>query len=281
MIVETLDGRLLGRVGAGESLRVMGPHVAVERTRRRATTVDAETPAETVDDGIELVEGPREWLVQARGMLADGRDSEAVGFLEERADSSWRLRALLGDAYRLTGDDDQARFAYEEALDEAGDRPPASLLVDLGSLLSKAGEPEAVQVWERYLEEYPEGRVAPKALWQLARVEISRGELDASKDRLRRILADFPASSPALSALARLGRLHLDDHDWEAADGLFSLYVRSSRKSQAETALVGMIRVRMAQRRFAEARALVEEYGSNFPDGRRKKEVEHLEEALP
>jgi len=47
-----------------------------------------------------------------------------------------------------------------------------------------------------------------------------------------------------------------------------------------EPALVGLIRVRIAQDRTSEAAALIEHYRQHFPSGRRTHEVELLQQAL-
>jgi hypothetical protein len=217
----------------------------------------------------------------ARELLADGDDDAAIAALEGAAEQSWRVRATLGDAYRVAGRPLPARRAYEAALAAAGDGATEALVADLASLLGALEPDAAAGPWERYLERWPAGPSAPTALWALAERAAADGDRRRARDRYARLLSEHPTSPLASRAFVRLGRLLIEGEHWDDAEALFLAQRGAPQADQAEIALVGLLRVRLAQRRFEDARALVAEHAARFPAGRRAAEVAHLARAIP
>jgi hypothetical protein len=61
---------------------------------------------------------------------------------------------------------------------------------------------------------------------------------------------------------------------------MFEPYVQSARSQMAETALVGLIRVRIGQNDGTGAKEMIRRYENLFPQGDRVAEVERLKSIL-
>jgi predicted negative regulator of RcsB-dependent stress response len=225
-------------------------------------------------------------LAQARKMLAVGRDAAAVEALQSletsvAADEARRL-GLLGDAWRLAGEPQKARTAYLGALELGGRATQSAVLADLARLEATAlgDDPAARATWERYLVAFPTGGAAPEALWYVAESRRRAGESAAAEAALRTLLEEYSGSPYAAQALGRLGRSLLDRGAWDAAQALFAPHSESSDAARAETALVGLLRVRVGQGALDGARALLRDYDARFPAGSRRAEVDRVREAL-
>jgi hypothetical protein len=77
-----------------------------------------------------------------------------------------------------------------------------------------------------------------------------------------------------------LGRALIEHQRWDDAEALFAPLAERSGGPCAEPALVGLIRVRIAQDRPREAAALVDRYHQRFSSGARTHEVGLLEQAI-
>ena len=236
----------------------------------------ARAPEATAEPRLPLV-------VRARRLLAEGRDEQARELLEGAAGKGWSAWATLGDVQRLARDHAAAERSYERALRLAPRPEPRQLLADYASLLDEAGRDpaRATAAWRRYLEVAPDGAHAPAALLRTAQADLQAGQAGAARRTLELILRQHGRTQAADRALATLGRLHLRERRWDEAAALFEAHRSSARPRQAETALVGLLRVRLAQGRRAEARSLLGAYERRFPRGRRRAEVDHLRTALP
>lgn len=248
---------------------------AVARPPERAQAEGAPDEPEAPDPG----EAPEGVLASARALLARGRDAEAVALLEgasrTRGPHQGRLLALLGDALRVRGSHEEARRAYAAAL--ASPAPPPGALADLASLLERELDlpGEAARAWEGYLGSQPTGRLAAHARWELARLDPASAE-----GHLRALLEQHPDAPEANRALVALGRLLLDAGRWGEAEALFGATVDDLRPPRAEVALVGLMRVRLAQGRADAVRALAADHAARFPRGSRVAEVRRLLEAV-
>jgi len=221
-------------------------------------------------------------VVRARRLLADGRDAEARALLEAAPGKGWRAWATLGDVQRLAGVAGAAEQSYSRALRLAPRPEPRQLLADYATLLDEAGgrSDRATAAWRRYAQVAPDGAHAPTALLRVAQSDLAAGDSDAARSGLERLLDRHPRTHAADRALATLGRLHMKARRWDRAAALFEAHRSSARPGRAETALVGLLRVRVAQGRRKDAGALLEAYDRRFPGGRRRAEVQHLRTAL-
>lgn len=221
-----------------------------------------------------------EVVTRGRKMIAEGRHAEAVEWLAAMAGGDLgrnpRVVALLGDAYRVSGNSERARAAYEQALKLPG--VGEGVLVDLAMLLDAdlGLADEAAATWRRYLEAYPRGQSAGRAFWALAMRAEAGGRKAEAEDWLRRLASEAPSSPEAARAVARVGRKLLREGRLEEALRWFEQYRNGTTADVAEAALVGVMRVRAQQGRASDVRALADEHGRRFPDGKRQNEVKSL-----
>lgn len=311
--VEREDGSLAGFVSAGATLRVAtevavtkpivppekpavivaptGPK-ARQSTRRSKPRAVAhhkkerkreEAPPPTLDEAAsprsDTATARTTPLRRARTLLAEGEVDRAIALLLKIPASDWRRDALLGDAYQLAGQYRAAQKAYRDSVTKTT-QPPASILADLATLqetrLNNARE--AAKTWRRYLDAHPDGGDAARAHLGVARAALNAGHDKASERHFQTILDQFPRASESTAALALLGGHLLKGERWSEAEALF---VRPYAKTvDAETSLVGLIRVRIAQGDQDAAASLLSRYWQRFPKGLRHHEVKRLERAI-
>jgi len=314
--VERVDGTTVGLVTAGETIRVESavasapgptrqpvlatpipsrarPLVKVEpnvdgktartkkKTEKRTLLVTRQPVKAMTPPPPGAQPDPGASLAGARALLVGGQVDRAIGTLLETDASDWRRDALLGDAYQIGGRYGEAVQAYCNALDRAADPVPA-LLADLATLQeSQPGDAgAAANTWRRYLETAPNGLDAPRALLYLGRAALREGQVEEAGRHLLTLLEDFPGESRGTTALTLLGARFLRDQRWDEAEALFEPQTTTGGGLKAETALVGLIRVRIAQGDREAATRLIAAYRERFAGGRRGSEVERLESAL-
>jgi tetratricopeptide (TPR) repeat protein len=155
------------------------------------------------------------------------------------------------------------------------------VLVDL-ALLQQAlpgHADEAADTWRRCLQIHPEGCYRSRALWELGRLELQGGRPGPAREAWHRLLEQDPRSDEAPRAFARLGALLLADDATGLAEAWFAPRVGDARPDWAEAALVGLMRVRLAQGRPDDVRTLAADHARRFPRGQRLPEVRRLLEA--
>lgn len=313
--VRTAAGRDAGLVGSGQTLRIPAPGananpaaadavkearpgpepVTMPRTsqprashRPNPPRVDGSRQSRSTQTtpATETAARAEEVLVRARELLAQGHDAEATRMLTSALTDGGSLRprllAMLGDAHRLASRFTEARAAYEQALAEGGAQLPEGVFVDLAVMLQAVPEhPEgAERAWRRYLEAHPRGLYAPRALAELASIAEQADRQEESLEWRRRLVVEAPGSNEAMPAFVRVGRAYLDRGALEAAEAWFLQAASDTRPEWAEAALVGLIRVRLAQGRPADVRSLAIEYADRFPSGTRRTEVDRLIAAI-
>jgi Flp pilus assembly protein TadD len=311
--VDRPSGELLARLPAGGTIRVERPSSALEPPvpAESPATRQAESGSRTPEDAVARVRlpspatplatartgpaprpgpphppGTEDLLARVRALAADGRTDEALALLSLRDDQPEgreRLLAALGDALWVAGRPEEARATYERALVLWSKAPPEGLFLDLAILVGQRMDRpiEAGSVWRRYLEAWPSGRYAGRALRDLAAIEDTAGRPDAARDLRRRLLTVAPHSPEAASAFARLGRDLLEGPDLDAAARWFAARLDDPDRLVAEAALVGLMRVRLAQDRPREVRSLASEYERRFRAGTRRDEVRRVLDAVP
>jgi len=257
--------------------------VRARDTDKDKPTIEAVAPATKApqEATVQAAKAAVAPLQQARTWLGEGREAEAIALLEATPSRDWRRDALLGDAYQLNGRFERALTAYQDALKKTS-RPPAALLADMASLLARRlkRSDKAEAAWSRYLSLYPQGSDAAKALLYLAERARTAGRNDEASERYRSLLERFPHKAQASKAFTRLGSGLLRAKRWQEAEALFTPHMMAGTHTKAEVALVGMIRVRMAQGQRDKAARLIARYQTRFPSGRRGAEVQRLNDAL-
>jgi tetratricopeptide (TPR) repeat protein len=224
-------------------------------------------------------------LAMAQDLLSAGHGQQALDLLATAADlpPAQKSRALTisGDAHRAAGKPEDALRAYEQAVQSWSGTPPETLLLDLSLVLDELGRSsEAASVWQRYLAAWPNGRFVGQALDGLAHADEAAGRFDEARMRINRLLDQAPSAPEAMPAFVRIGRVLVDRGDLEGAARWFQSRLDSPGTALAETALVGLMRVRLQEGRAEEVRNLAAEHGRRFPDALRNSEVRRLVEAL-
>ena len=242
------------------------------KRRRRAPTPEA------VDEPIQ----PSALYREARALLARRADGEAVALLEKAlkqpATSGPRTWALLGDAYRLAGRSRDARDAYGKAMRDGPSNAPRTVLLDLAALLEgPLGLPvEAAGAYERFVESFPGDKRAPKALAALIRLRSKQGSGTVAELLRRRLVERYPRSDEAAEAFVALSDARLRAGATDAAAAFFRGYMKHQSPAVAEAALVGLMKVRLAQDRPETVLDLADQHGARFEKGSRGAEVARL-----
>ncbi|MGB0588106.1 MAG: FecR domain-containing protein [Myxococcota bacterium] len=259
------------------------PPARVRHSDKDKPTIEAVAPPDEAPQKatVQAAKAAVPPLQQARTWLGEGREAEAIALLEATPSRDWRRDALLGDAYQLNGRFERALTAYQDALQKTS-RAPAAVLADMASLLDRRlkRSDKAEAAWSRYLSLYPQGSDAAKALLYLAERARTTGRDDEASERYRSLLERFPHKAQASKAFTRLGSGLLRAKRWREAEALFTPHMLAGTHTKAEVALVGMIRVRMAQGQRDKAARLITRYQTRFPSGSRGAEVQRLNDAL-
>ena len=152
---------------------------------------------------------------------------------------------------------------------------PEGVLVDLAQVLQQdlGRSRDAEQAWWQYLSRHPGGRYAAQAIGELATLAGNEGRLEECRALRTRLLAQHPDAPEAARAFADAGRELLVRRDAEAAWTWFAPRREDRVPALAETALAGMVQVRLQQGRDEEARSLATEYLRRFPGGVHAAEV--------
>lgn len=271
--VEDSAGKLMGFVTAGGMLRVDRQAPVVPEA---VVAVVAKAPAAPPEAATPELPA----MQRARRMLMSGQEREAIALLLETPATDWQRDALLGDAYQLVGEYEASQQAYQAAIERSGSAP-ASLLADLARLEEThlGDEPAAAKTWRSYLEVNAAGPDAPHAYLVVARDTLAAQRNTEAEGYLGSLLEKFPDSAQSTEAMLLLGGQLLQQQRWEDADKLFSPFANGT-SAKAEAALVGLIRVRIAQGEADQAEELIEDYWLGFPKASRSAEVKRLEQAL-
>jgi tol-pal system protein YbgF len=143
----------------------------------------------------------------ARAPSGGGGASDAGGASESTGNAGAVYDAALG-AFRR-GSMTTARAGFQEFLRVAPrDRRAADALFHIGETYARDPD-NAVQAFERVVEQYPASPRAPTALLRIGRVEAGRGNRTEARARFNQIIRAYPRAPEAEEArteIARLGR---------------------------------------------------------------------------
>jgi hypothetical protein len=216
---------------------------------------------------------PGDVLEDARRRLDQSQAQEAIEAIRRALEAGTvpepRLLALLGDALRIVGRPEEARVAYERSAAGATSEVPEGVLVDLALLLQQdlGRSRDAERTWWQYLALHPRGRHVAQALGGLAALAGDDGRAGECLAIRSRLLAEQPGAPEAARAFADAGRDMLARRATEDAWTWFAARRGDPMPALAETALAGMVQVRIQQGRTDEARAIANEHLRRFPGG--------------
>ncbi len=131
------------------------------------------------------------------------------------------MRKLLGDLHLEAGDHEAARREYFRLLDEAPGQF-AALLV-FGKRCQTDGEHEvALKVFERIVAEYPQAKVVPSALTEIALCQSELGRWDDALATYERLMNEYPETDYAWAARLETAEILLHgEKDPQAAEQVF------------------------------------------------------------
>jgi len=266
---------LFGDVGPAEAAAKTPSTASAMQDEGRPVEKSAMPPSEEISSTADS-------LSQARAMLARGETKRALGMLRELESRDWRRHALLGDAHQLEGRYDAAERAYLDSLALAPSDSQATLLAELATLQETRLKdiPSAVKSWLRYLDVSPGGAEVVRAHLCIGRNALGKGREQQVRHHLEVLLQEFPAAAETVSLLATYGAHLLAGEQWTQAEALFEPLSTGGPDPLAETALVGLIRVRIAQGDYVAAKQLIGAYRARYRNGHRSGEVRRLEEAV-
>jgi len=266
---------LFGDVGPAEAAAKTPSTASAMQDEGRPVEKSAMPPSEEVSSTADS-------LSQARAMLARGETKRALGMLRELESRDWRRHALLGDAHQLEGRYDAAERAYLDSLALAPSDSQATLLAELATLQETRLKdiPSAVKSWLRYLDVSPGGAEVVRAHLCIGRNALGKGREQQVRHHLEVLLQEFPAAAETVSLLATYGAHLLAGEQWTQAEALFEPLSTGGPDPLAETALVGLIRVRIAQGDYVAAKQLIGAYRARYRNGHRSGEVRRLEKAV-
>ena len=94
---------------------------------------------------------------------------------------------------------------------------PANLL-QVGTKLFEAGRLDpAIATWRRLVDEFPESRYAPLALWNIGAAHEKRGDTDAEIAALRELVKGYPTVRESVEAHLYIVALESERDRWPAA----------------------------------------------------------------
>lgn len=151
-------------------------------------------------------------LSQAELFAYSGRVPEAQTLLTQVAEDGGSARAAAALAYMMQGDlhyphgeFDEALKAYEKAAQNAPEALRPYALADKVMTLQAAGKSaDCAVAAQSFLETTPEHLMAAQVHVALARCQLALGQADAAKATLQRISLQYPNTSWAEWASARL-----------------------------------------------------------------------------
>jgi TolA-binding protein len=155
-----------------------------------------------------------------------------ANYLEPLVEEEEQKRSILfmrGMTYALQGQVDQALAAYEEFQSKDADDPRVeNFLVAVGQMFLSNADPakndpqRAIEFFNRGLEKYPQGKLAPTMILQKATAQVALGQHDEALQTFN----DFLSKNPNAPKEVKV----------QAEDGLATIYRSLGRWDEAVTA---------------------------------------------
>lgn len=89
-------------------------------------------------------------------------------------------------------------------------------------LIRKKRYTEAVVAYQQYLEQYPDGRNVPHALYWLGQVYFVQNKPDLALETFSSLVDKYPQSPKTGGALLKMGEIKMKKREWTEAKELFS-----------------------------------------------------------
>lgn len=168
--------------------------------------------------------GPAQMKI-AESLLAEGRDESAEAefkiYLESFTNRAGQAQAHCSRGWALAnlGRYAEAAASFEKAFGMARGREEKErcLFKAADSYFQNEQYKLARAAYERFLEEYPESNLSPKANFQIAECMVRDGEITGAEQRLRDYLDTAPEGVAAEEALFRLAGIEMILGNWKKA----------------------------------------------------------------
>ncbi|HWV39407.1 MAG TPA: tetratricopeptide repeat protein [Vulgatibacter sp.] len=231
------------------------PDIRLMRGRRLLRRGDVDGAVADIREAIRIEPKRASFYVDlSRALLArSGGAKEAVEALKtaiETFPDSGRIWVLLGDAHRAVPDIDQARRAYERAIEAQGGRMPEAR-VKLGAIWREKREfAKAEEELDRALKELgltASGPLLASALTELGRVFDERPNRDEQQafERYARAIAASEGFAPPHFLVGRISAAHRSREQRRQAIDSLETYLRLAPKgdfADEARALLGRLR---------------------------------------
>jgi len=231
------------------------PDIRLMRGRRLLRRGEVDGAVADIRDAIRIEPKRASFYVDlSKALLAkSGGATEAVEALKtaiETFPDSGRIWILLGDAHRAVPDVDQARRAYERAIEaEKGKMPEAR--VKLGAIWREKKEfAKAAEELDRALKELgltASGPVLASALTELGRVYDERPDRDVQQafERYAKAISASDGFAPPHFLVGRISAAHRDREQQRQAIDSLETYLRLAPRgdfAEEARALLGRLR---------------------------------------
>lgn len=200
-----------------------------------------------------------EVLAEAEAVSATGRLGEAIAILENYNSAhpgSFAIADTLAFSYIQAGDPATAAMYFSRAAEI--DQSQAEYLLLAADAWQNANDPEtAISVYQQYLTLRPNDH---NARFSLAELYYSLGQADAARDALLQINREAPTGPVQV----RIGELFLEGNNLAQAQQWFNSAANLNDEARAP-ALLGLLRVAVRAKRFADAEAIIKLLDAEFP----------------
>jgi tetratricopeptide (TPR) repeat protein len=179
----------------------------------------------------ESPEAPALMLELGRRMMADGRYDNAIDiykrYLEAFGDRAGVASHGRGLALRGAGRHGEAAMAFEQAHAQApeGGRKEESLFLAGESRYDNGQFRMAFDVFQTYIQRYPQGRFVLAARFQQANAMAALQQLEDAVYALERLATDATGHELSEKAFLRIGELYMERSKWGAAEAAFDRMV--------------------------------------------------------
>ncbi|MGH9328854.1 MAG: tetratricopeptide repeat protein, partial [Vicinamibacterales bacterium] len=233
------------RAFAVAKARIAAVHHAEGRREQAHATID-EALAKAPNDKVAL-------LIKARMLLAENRPDEALPRVQAAiaVDPAFApAHFTLGSIFVARHDVVRAQNAFSQVL-RLNPRAVAAQLALSRLHLQQGGFQSSVNLAQEAVATQPDNALAHLLL---ARALMGRGDLNEAEARMKALLDQSPSSAPVH---AQMGTLMLLRKDPKSAQRFFAL--AAELDPGLMEALTGLVTIDIAERRYSDARARIED----------------------
>ncbi len=149
-------------------------------------------------------------LARARSLMRFNRNAEVIGALEHRIEGDLAFtnemceaKYLVGKAHRQMRNYDKAESFMQNVYTHCSGEHQRNALFLIARLAAMRGNLQSLEIFDRYLKEYPQqANALDVLLWKIG-AQTALGQLEAAEQTRQILIAKNPLSEPAQEALFR------------------------------------------------------------------------------